>query len=94
MDWILDFVAFGGDPNSITLAGHGTGAACVHFLISSMAVPEGEYDPIIPLTVQTYEGNDTAVAGPHHISRSEGKEQKINPFRQFTIYLHYSYYSE
>ncbi|XP_032578074.1 neuroligin-3 [Drosophila sechellia] len=42
LHWLKENIAaFGGDPNSITLAGHGTGAACVHFLISSMAVPEG-----------------------------------------------------
>lgn len=43
LHWLKENIAaFGGDSNSITLAGHGTGAACVHFLISSMAVPEGE----------------------------------------------------
>uniref|UniRef100_A0A1A9ZUK4 Carboxylesterase type B domain-containing protein n=1 Tax=Glossina pallidipes TaxID=7398 RepID=A0A1A9ZUK4_GLOPL len=42
LHWLKENIAaFGGDPQSITLAGHGTGAACVHFLISSMAVPEG-----------------------------------------------------
>lgn len=43
LHWLKENIAaFGGDSNSITLTGHGTGAACVHFLISSMAVPEGE----------------------------------------------------
>uniref|UniRef100_A0A1B0DAJ9 Carboxylesterase type B domain-containing protein n=1 Tax=Phlebotomus papatasi TaxID=29031 RepID=A0A1B0DAJ9_PHLPP len=37
---IENISSFGGDPSSVTLAGHGTGAACVHFLISSSAVPE------------------------------------------------------
>lgn len=42
LHWLKENIAaFGGDPQSITLAGHGTGAACVHFLISSLAVPEG-----------------------------------------------------
>ncbi|XP_037924223.1 neuroligin-4, Y-linked isoform X2 [Hermetia illucens] len=42
LHWIKENIAaFGGDPQSIALAGHGTGAACVHFLISSDAVPEG-----------------------------------------------------
>ncbi|XP_055539112.1 neuroligin-4, Y-linked [Wyeomyia smithii] len=42
LHWIQENIeAFGGDPRSVTLAGHGTGAACVHFLIASAAVPEG-----------------------------------------------------
>lgn len=44
LHWIKENIAaFGGDPQSIALAGHGTGAACVHFLISSDAVPEGKF---------------------------------------------------
>lgn len=43
LHWLQENIgAFGGDPKSVTLAGHGTGAACVHFLISSSAVPEGK----------------------------------------------------
>lgn len=34
--------AFGGDKDSVTLAGHSTGAACVHYLMTSNAVPEGK----------------------------------------------------
>ncbi|XP_058821516.1 neuroligin-4, Y-linked [Topomyia yanbarensis] len=42
LHWIQENIdGFGGDPRSVTLAGHGTGAACVHFLIASAAVPEG-----------------------------------------------------
>jgi neuroligin len=33
---------FGGDPRNVTLMGHGTGAACVHFLMTSEALPEGK----------------------------------------------------
>lgn len=34
--WIQENIAeFGGDPNSVTLMGHGTGAACVNFLMVS-----------------------------------------------------------
>lgn len=43
MHWLQENIgAFGGDARSVTLAGHGTGAACVHFLMTSSAVPEGE----------------------------------------------------
>lgn len=43
LHWLQENIeAFGGDSRSVTLAGHGTGAACVHFLIASAAVPEGE----------------------------------------------------
>lgn len=42
LHWIQENIeAFGGDNKSVTLAGHGTGAACVHFLIASQAVPDG-----------------------------------------------------
>lgn len=44
LHWLQENIgAFGGDPQSVTLAGHGTGAACVHYLITSSAVPEGMY---------------------------------------------------
>lgn len=33
---------FGGDPSNVTLMGHGTGAACVGFLMASSAVPDGK----------------------------------------------------
>jgi carboxylesterase type B len=33
---------FGGDPRNVTLMGHGTGAACVQFLMTSEALPEGK----------------------------------------------------
>lgn len=45
LHWLQENIgAFGGDASSVTLVGHGTGAACVHFLIASNAVPEGEWD--------------------------------------------------
>ena len=33
---------FGGDPRNVTIMGHGTGAACVHFLMTSEALPLGK----------------------------------------------------
>ncbi|XP_065212948.1 neuroligin-1-like isoform X2 [Planococcus citri] len=42
LHWLQENVAyFGGDPTNVTVAGHGTGASCVNFLMSSTAVPEG-----------------------------------------------------
>ena len=33
---------FGGERNSVTVLGHGTGAACLHYLMTSDALPHGE----------------------------------------------------
>lgn len=39
LHWVQENIgAFGGDPGSVTLLGHGTGAACIHFLMASRAV--------------------------------------------------------
>lgn len=43
LHWVQENIAcFGGDPGNVTLIGHGTGAACVNFLMTSHAVPDGE----------------------------------------------------
>jgi len=43
LHWVQENIAyFGGDPKNVTLVGHGTGAACVNFLMTSHAVPDGE----------------------------------------------------
>lgn len=42
LHWIQqNIVHFEGDPKNITLMGHGTGAACIHFLMISPAVTPG-----------------------------------------------------
>ncbi|KAI7815481.1 neuroligin [Rhyzopertha dominica] len=42
LHWLQENIAvFGGDPTNVTVVGHGTGAACVNFLLTSSAVPEG-----------------------------------------------------
>lgn len=42
LQWVQQNIRqFGGDPQRVTLAGHGTGAACVHFLTVSPAVVAG-----------------------------------------------------
>lgn len=43
LHWLQENIGFfGGDSRSVTLAGHGTGAASVHFLMTSNAVPDGK----------------------------------------------------
>lgn len=43
LHWLQENIAvFGGDPTNVTVVGHGTGAACVNFLMTSGAVPEGK----------------------------------------------------
>ncbi|KAA0187970.1 hypothetical protein HAZT_HAZT000557 [Hyalella azteca] len=43
LHWLNENIAaFGGDPESITIFGHGTGAACINFLLTSRAVPSSE----------------------------------------------------
>lgn len=47
LHWVQENIAFfGGDHSNVTLVGHGTGAACVHFLMTSGAVPDGEFDTV------------------------------------------------
>ncbi|XP_017797529.1 PREDICTED: neuroligin-4, Y-linked-like, partial [Habropoda laboriosa] len=41
LHWVQENIGyFGGDPGNVTLIGHGTGAACVNFLMTSHAVPD------------------------------------------------------
>lgn len=43
LHWLQENISFfGGDPSNVTLMGHGTGAACVNFLMTSSAVPDGK----------------------------------------------------
>lgn len=43
LHWIQQNIGlFGGDPLNVTLLGHGTGAACIHFLMISPTVMPGE----------------------------------------------------
>lgn len=54
LHWVQENIAyFGGDPKNVTLVGHGTGAACVNFLMTSHAVPDGE-SPLLPPTRDVY----------------------------------------
>lgn len=43
LHWVQQNIAlFGGDPTNITLMGHGSGAACINFLMISPTVMPGE----------------------------------------------------
>lgn len=51
LHWLQENVQeFGGDPNSVTLMGHGTGAACATFLMTSPAVLDGLFQRAILLS--------------------------------------------
>lgn len=51
LHWIQQNVAlFGGDPNNVTLAGHGSGAACINFLMISPTVMPGLFHRTILLS--------------------------------------------
>lgn len=44
LHWVQQNIGlFGGDPGNVTLLGHGTGAACIHFLMISPTVMPGEW---------------------------------------------------
>ena len=44
LHWVQENIAyFGGDSGNVTLVGHGTGAACVNFLMTSHAVPDRKH---------------------------------------------------
>uniref|UniRef100_A0A1B6MDA4 Carboxylesterase type B domain-containing protein n=1 Tax=Graphocephala atropunctata TaxID=36148 RepID=A0A1B6MDA4_9HEMI len=51
LHWIQQNIAlFGGDPDNVTLLGHGTGAACIQFLIMSPTVMPGLFHRAILLS--------------------------------------------
>ncbi|GFG34208.1 hypothetical protein Cfor_08179, partial [Coptotermes formosanus] len=51
LHWVQQNVAlFGGDPGNVTLFGHGTGAACINFLMTSPTVMPGLFHRAILLS--------------------------------------------
>jgi neuroligin len=51
LHWIQQNIAlFGGDPDNVTLAGHGSGAACINFLMISPTVMPGLFHRAILLS--------------------------------------------
>lgn len=51
LHWVQQNIAlFGGDPNNITLMGHGSGAACINFLMISPTVMPGLFHRAILLS--------------------------------------------
>jgi hypothetical protein len=70
LHWIQENIQeFGGDPSRVTLVGFGAGAACVHFLMTSPAVVNGNKCFII----STYSTN----------VRHRKKKNAGNPFDDF-----------
>jgi len=52
LEWIKNNIqAFGGNPNAVTVMGHGTGAACANFLMMAPPVNNNsEYHTLIQCT--------------------------------------------
>ncbi|XP_037924577.1 neuroligin-4, Y-linked isoform X3 [Hermetia illucens] len=55
LHWVQqNIMKFGGDPNMVTLAGHGTGAACINFLMTSPTMVPGLFHRTILLSGSAY----------------------------------------
>lgn len=51
LHWVQQNInRFGGDPNAVTLAGHGSGAACINFLMTSPTMVPGLFHRAILLS--------------------------------------------
>ena len=60
LQWIQEnIVQFGGDPQKVTLFGHGTGAACIEYLTHSPTTVQGKnFNPIF-MAESHFGQNDT-----------------------------------
>uniref|UniRef100_A0A1I8MUT4 Carboxylesterase type B domain-containing protein n=1 Tax=Musca domestica TaxID=7370 RepID=A0A1I8MUT4_MUSDO len=55
LHWIQQNIQkFGGDPNAVTLAGHGTGAACINYLMSTPTMVRGLFQRAILMSGSAY----------------------------------------
>ncbi|XP_035796127.1 neuroligin-1-like [Anopheles albimanus] len=55
LHWVQQNIAkFGGDPTTVTLAGHGSGAACINFLMTSPTMVPGLFHRAILLSGSAY----------------------------------------
>lgn len=55
LHWVQQNInKFGGDPNAVTLAGHGSGAACINFLMTSPTMVPGLFHRVILLSGSAY----------------------------------------
>uniref|UniRef100_A0A1B0AJ85 COesterase domain-containing protein n=1 Tax=Glossina pallidipes TaxID=7398 RepID=A0A1B0AJ85_GLOPL len=55
LHWIQQNIQkFGGDPNLVTLAGHGTGAACISYLMASPTMVRGLFQRTILMSGSAY----------------------------------------
>uniref|UniRef100_A0A1B0DKM1 Carboxylesterase type B domain-containing protein n=1 Tax=Phlebotomus papatasi TaxID=29031 RepID=A0A1B0DKM1_PHLPP len=55
LHWVQQNIAkFGGDPGAVTLAGHGSGAACINFLMTSPTMVPGLFHRAILLSGSAY----------------------------------------
>jgi acetyl esterase/lipase len=67
LQWIKENIhEFGGDPGSVTLMGHGTGAACVNYLMVSPVSQgtDGTWQHLLVIDISVGFIIDHAVLGP------------------------------
>lgn len=73
LHWVQENIgAFGGDPGSVTLLGHGTGAACIHFLMASGAVVPGLFQRAVLMSGSAFSPWAT-VDNPTHYAIKFGR---------------------
>lgn len=73
LHWVQENIgAFGGDPGSVTLLGHGTGAACIHFLMASAAVVPGLFQRAVLMSGSAFSPWAT-VNNPTHYALKFGR---------------------
>lgn len=88
LHWVQENIgAFGGDPGSVTLLGHGTGAACIHFLMTSAAVVPGLFHRAVLMSGSALSAWAT-VGTPTHYALQFGRALNCTANLPASISLH------
>lgn len=93
LHWVQQNIAlFGGDPENVSLMGHGPGAACINFLMISPTVVPGTSPPTFPRFPPLFVGFTQTVAAPDMFLSvgGEGRDNNFYPMNNvnYIIYKH------